>query len=219
MKQQLSKPPKPKLKPLLLATRFTGEDTQYQMAEHPNDYDWDVLRAKYPNPMAFETRQVFKGIHIRTALFGLIAFLNARGVNFFKTLSGSEVLKFNWNNKLAIIYAKSDKELGRANPAGHDAVDAYQETLRKDKEAQAERKPKTVRVPMDTVTLFHSVDDLVRVMMTHCELLDDKSKVYNSMREYLLFKANIAVFTFEFNIIDVYYEWLKTYHSQLKKVA
>lgn len=203
----------------MLATRSVGDDTHHQMAEHPNDYDWEQLRKNYPNTFAFENRQVLAGMPIRTALFGLIAFLNSRGVEFFKTLKGAEVLKFNWQGKLAIIYAKSEKELGHANPAGHKAVDEYQASLRKDKEDKEAKKQKIFRVPMDTVTLFPTVEHLVKVMLAHAEVLNDPTKVYGAMREYLVFKSKIAVFEFEFHIIDVYYEWLKAYHSNQKEVA
>lgn len=219
MKQQSSKQQKPKLKPLLLATRSLGDNTQYQVAEHPNEYDWEQLRSKYPNTVAFEHRQIMQGVPLRAALFGLIAFLNSKGIEFFKTLTGAEVLKFNWKGKLAIIYAKSEKELGHANPAGHDAVDDYQASLKKDKEAQQARKQKVFRVPMDSVTLFPTVDHLVKVMLVHSEILDNTKNVYSSMREYLVFKSNLAVFEFEFNMIDVYYEWLKAYHAQQREAA
>lgn len=197
------------------------DDTQFQMAEHHNKYDWEQLKAKYPNTVAFENRQVFVGVPLRTALFGLIAYLNAKGVNFFKTLSGTEVLKFNWKGKLAIIYAKSERELGNANPAGHDAIDCYLETLRKDKEHQEARKQKTFKKPMDSVTAFLTQDDLVKTMHVHASMLKEQgnAEVYSLMHEYLLIKANIAVFDFEYHIIDVYAQWLKEYRQAEQEAA
>lgn len=210
MTQQLSKLPKTKLNVLASATRMPKKELgQIVVCEEPSAEDWAALRAKYPTKKAYEERRVLKGMLLKPALFGLIAWLSAKEVHFYKNLTGHEVLKFSWNGKLAIIYAVSETKLGRANPAGHDAVDEYLKALDEEARRKEAGKQKIIQKPIDNIRVFNSKEDLLKAMLAHEKQLGKEAgNIYSLIREYLVLKLAIAEINFDYHIIDLYVDWL-----------
>lgn len=207
-----------KLKPLELGTRTKGDDDgTILMVQNPTKEDWDELRNQYPNQKAFETRQVLTGMPIQQALLGIIFWLKSKDVVFYTNLKDREVLKFSWGGKLAVVYSKSNTQLGEANPAGHKAVDAYMSALKRDKARKEALSQKVCSKYNDPVCHFNSKAVFVQAMHLCADFVRARPRYpdpYTSVRDYIYLKMSLATFSFTFDPFDIYYEWLQEYKAK-----